>query len=160
MRPQFDTGGTSETAPTFRCLYGGGHFQNYVVAAPATPHRFSATDHRGRPAALERGRNRAMVWLTDAGCAMKDPADMMVRTSGPSRNELKREVHFLAIAEGFRRVRLGRYRRDDCTVDVALRIATRIRAAQTKFSDGMIVKSLRLSAGINLRIDFTDRTTK
>jgi hypothetical protein len=88
---------------------------------------------------------------------MKDPANMMVRTKGPGRNALKREAHDLAVAGGWRRVRLGRYRKEDCTKKEAAKLVTAIINLEAKYDADTKVKSIILSAGVNVHVDISER---
>jgi hypothetical protein len=88
---------------------------------------------------------------------MKDPANMMVRTTGSHRNELKRDAHKLAVAAGWRRIRLGRYRKEDCTKKEAVRLVSSMIALEELYDSKTKIKSVILSAGVNVYIDITER---
>ena len=91
---------------------------------------------------------------------MKDPADLMISTTGPSRNQLKADIHGIAVALKFKRVRLGRYRREDCSVETARKLLMQAVLVESGYIDGTLISGFKLSAGVNVRIDLVRRKSK
>lgn len=88
---------------------------------------------------------------------MKDPANMMVRTTGASRNALKRDAHDVAVSAGWRRIRLGRYRKEDCTKREAAELASAIIDLEDRYDETTKIKAIIISAGVNVHSYLAER---